>query len=363
MKDTPLKLRIRRILWAQGYHCPLEVDLSHFEYEQTGRTLKRSPITDIDVLGICFEPDLRYKTIVVDCKSGKESEPNRLFWIRGLMDFFGAQEGIFVKSKLHSHARALAPRLSIRVLDEKGLIAIEKALDVEKICIYLTDNSIHKKSQYLWGVKFPKGHKPLEPELTLKSAYQYLQYLYWMIEEYRNIQTIMDRFSAIKEILDYKDLKYKYLVNVGLQRLALSILKMASEVADRDITGIRQQSRTYLFGGPFFLREREHTIHLLNQLTKETTLIHEEIKLEPDYFDELIEIVNKIISNSFSASKILQHLDVVLLGSVLGSEKDIEKALGPKYSTDALVIAKRIARMFQKYSGFNERVLEELFSL
>lgn len=363
MKDTPLKLRIRRVLWAQGYYCPLEVDLSHFEYEQTGRTLKRSPITDIDVLGIYFEPDLRYKTIVVDCKSGKESEPNRIFWIRGVMDFFRAQEGILVKSKLHAHARALAPKLSIRVLDEKGLTALEKALNVDNLGINLADHNIHKKCQDLWGINVPRGQKPTETDLTLKSVYQYLQYLYWMIEEYRNIQTIMDRFSSIKESLDNNDYKSKYLVNVGLQRLALSILKMASEVADRNITEIRQQSRIYLFGGPFFLREREHTIHLINQLTKETTLVHEDIKLEPDYFDELIEIVNKIVINSLHASKILQHLEVVLFGSVLGFEKDIEKALGPKYSTDALVIAKRIAMMFQKYSGFNERVLEELFSL
>ncbi len=363
MKDTLLKLRIRRILWAQGYHCPLEVDLSHFEYEQMGRTLKRSPITDIDVLGIYFEPDLRFKTIVVDCKSGNVSEPNRLFWIRGLMDFFGAQEGILVKSRLHAHAKSLAPRLSIRLLDDNGLAALEKALDVDKLGINLMDINIHKKSQELWGIKFPKSHKPTESELTLKSAYQYLQYLYWMIEEYRNIQTIMDRFSAIRESLDYSQLKSKYLVNIGLQRLALSILKMASEVADRDITDIRQQSRIYLFGGPFFLREREQTIHLLNQLTRETSLIHDEIKLEPDYFDELVEIVNRIISNSIHASKILQHLDVVLLGNVLGSEKDIEKALDSRYSTDALVIAKRIARMFQKYSGFDERLLEEIFSL
>ncbi|GCE16767.1 hypothetical protein [Dictyobacter kobayashii] len=82
MKDSYLKLRIRRILWSQGYHCPLEVDLSHFDYEDKEQTLKRNPLTDIDVLGVRFEPDLRIKTIIVDCKSGRESEPNRIFWLR-----------------------------------------------------------------------------------------------------------------------------------------------------------------------------------------------------------------------------------------------------------------------------------------
>jgi hypothetical protein len=194
------------------------------------------------------------------------------------MDFFGAQEGIFVKTNLHSHARALAPKLSIRVLDEKGLTALEKALNVEKISLNLADKKTHQKSQDLRGIKFTKGYRATPSELALKGAYQYLQYLYWMIEEYRNVQTIMDRFSEIKGDLRSYDLKSKYLVNIALQRLALSILKMASEVVDRDITEIRQQSRIYLFGGPFFLREREHTIHLLNQLTKETALVHEEIK-------------------------------------------------------------------------------------
>src|SRR5262245_30532523 len=117
MRDAPLKLRLRRILWAQGYHCPLEVDVSHYEYEEAGRLLKRTSYTDVDVLGIRFEPDLRRTIILADCKSGRVPEPSRIFWLRGLMDFFRADEGIFVKPILHPQARALAPRLGIRVLD------------------------------------------------------------------------------------------------------------------------------------------------------------------------------------------------------------------------------------------------------
>ncbi len=178
MKDSILKLRIRKILWAQGFHCPLEVDLSHFEYEDIGQSLKRSSLTDIDVLGIRFEPDLRLTMIIADCKSGKESEPNRMFWLKGVMDFFGAKEGILVKTVLHPHARALAPKLGIRALDEKGLGILEKSLALDSLAIDVSNPVIHNKMSALWNINIRPGQKLTEKQLAVKKVHQYLQYTY-----------------------------------------------------------------------------------------------------------------------------------------------------------------------------------------
>jgi hypothetical protein len=362
MKDSPLKLRIRRVLWAQGFHCPLEVDLSHFDYQDVAQTLKRSSLTDIDVLGIRFEPDLRMTIIIADCKSGRESESNRIFWLKGVMDFFGAQEGIFVKKTLHSQARAIAPRLGIRAIDEKGLDVLEKSLALDTLAIDIGDPSVYSKASSLWGIEIEPEQKPTEKQLVVKYVYQYLQYYYWVIDEYRNIQNLIDIFQRIKSELHKTDIKSKYLVYIGLQRLTLSILRMASNVSVIDLTNIREQSHTYLFGGAFLQRERTQLIDLLNKLSEQNR-IGEKIKLEPPYFDELVEIVNRIIFNSLHAIKILQHLDAVMVEYVLGSTQGIERVLGQAYSTDALVLMKRIANMFQKHAGFDEGMFEELRSL
>lgn len=362
MKDSPLKLRIRRILWAQGYHCPLEVDLSHYENENTKQPLKRTSFTDIDVLGIRFEPDLRSTMIIADCKSGKESEPNRIFWLRGVMDFFGAQEGIFLKSIVHSHARALASKLSIRVLDERGLDILEKSLLLDVLPIDVGNAVIYTKMTSLWGIEVKVDQKPTERQLILKKVYHYLQYMYWIVSDYRNIQTIMEYFSEIKGDLASDDPRSKYLVYVGLQRLTLSITRMASNIAIRDINDIKKQFLISFFGGELRLRERLQIIDLLNELGEQKRL-NEKINLEPPYFDELAEIVNKIILNSRHAVKILQHLDAIIIEHLFGSKRELEKALGLMYSTDALVLTKRVATMFQKYTGLDEGLFEDLRTL
>ena len=79
--DLALKLRLRRILFSQGYWCPIEVELSH--YDNLGTTVKRSSLTDLDVLGIRYDRLFASHKIVGDCKTGRNvSDANRLFWIR-----------------------------------------------------------------------------------------------------------------------------------------------------------------------------------------------------------------------------------------------------------------------------------------
>lgn len=362
-QDQMLKLRVRKVLWSQGYHCPLEVDLSHFDVEESGRALRRSSLTDIDVLGIRFDRDLRMSTIVADCKSGREPEPSRIFWLRGVMDLFGAREGILVKTRVRSHARALAPKLDIRVLDEDGLAVLAQALDLDSLLLGVDDPNIHRRTIDLWGIDVRRGQRPTDQQLAIKKVYQHLQYVYWVTEEYRNVQTIIERFAAIGGELLVGDLRSKYLVHVGLQRLALSVLRMANAIAARDLTEIRMHARLYLFGGPLLLHERTEMIRLLEEFRQQNNLEGPSIELLPPYFDELVEVVNRIILNSQHAVRILQHLDGVLIECVLGQGRGLQEVLGSVYNTDSLVLAKRVASLFQQHAGFDRALLEELWPL
>jgi hypothetical protein len=302
--------------------------------------------------------------VVADCKSGEESEPNRLFWLRGVMTFFGAQEGLFVKAVLRPPARALAPRLGIRVLDEHALEVLEHAIRVDGSAPKsVGDKAIDDRIRELWGIKVDRGEKPTNEQLQVKKVIQYLQYFYWMVEDHRNIQTLVDRFSDIASFLNPKEETAKYLCYIGLLRFALSLLTMASEVSARDVSDIERQSRIYMFGGNLSLREREHTITLLNQIARKQDLVQEDLRLEPSYFGDLIEVVNRLIRNSREAARILHHLDAVVYECVLGNSTGIDGALGTAFRTDALVLGKRIASLFQKSTRLPDQIFSELLSL
>lgn len=362
MHDLPLKLRVKKILEAQGYHCPLEVALSHFENQDTKQTLKKDLLTDIDVLGIRFEADLRQTIIIADCKSGKVSEANRVFWLRGIMDFFQAQEGIFVKPQAHAQTRAIAPKLGIRILDEKGLQILEKNLGLDSSHFLEGELVLYNKMEKLWGIRLEEKQGLSQNQQDLKSIYSYLQYNYWMIDDYVNIQTIIDRFAKVSHAMPPNELKSKYLAFIGLQRLSLSIIKMTSYVAAQDLNDVARLFRIAFFGGTYQMRKSKTIIAYLDHLS-DLNRIGEKLDLEPPYFSELVEIVNRIVLNSRYAIEILRHLDLVITQQLFGSNQEFENVLGHPYSTEALVLMKRIAAMFVKYTKLQESIFENLWNL
>ena len=93
---------------------------------------------------------------------------------------------------LHAHTEAC-----IRVLDQDGLSILEKALGRGSLTFDIGDPSWYAKSEELWGINVEVGKKPTAQELAMKEVYQYLQYLYWMVDDYRNIQTIVEKFASI----------------------------------------------------------------------------------------------------------------------------------------------------------------------
>lgn len=257
----------------------------------------------------------------------------------------------------------MAPKLNIRAVDTSALDVLESALGADRLGIDVGDTELDDRASALWGLALAKGQRPTNTQVALQRLYQYLQYWYWMLEEHRNIQNIIDRLELVAPDLHPSDLRSKYLVHVALQRLTLSVLQMASAVAGRDVRDVKRQGRIYMYGGPLALREREQTITYLNMLDQNNTGITEKISLDPEYFDELIEIINRLIIKSAASSLILQHLDAVLVSLLLGGTVDIKLEMGDRYSTDALVLSKRIATMLQRASGLDPSLLEELASL
>ena len=61
---------------------------------------------------------------------------------------------------LHQHARAIAPKLGVRTVDEQELRAIEKHLNVEALPLPIHEPRFHGEKESLWGISVPKGAEP-----------------------------------------------------------------------------------------------------------------------------------------------------------------------------------------------------------
>lgn len=356
--DLPLKLRLRRLFFSQGYWSPIEVDLSHYEDLGVGSGVKRRSLTDLDVLGIKFDPLFTQHRVVADCKSGKNvSDANRLFWLRGVMDYFGADQAYFVRSKMDAHFRAIAPKMGLRAINDTELAAMEKATAATAFPIPLADVSFYQSVRNLWGIQVSSDTKITQEQIRLKKVYSYLSYTYWYIERYRNLLTNVGYFESIAELLDPANERHVLLAYTGAQRFAHSLLEAAQYVLSMGATDIPHYGRMYLYGGPLGLKDKEKFFGLLNKATgfKE--------QLDPPWLPAVTELLGRMLAHPAGAADVLRHLEAIFLCCVrLGTPKLPELTTG-LVNTAALVLAKDTAFTFVKAAGIPEGLFAHLKAL
>lgn len=354
--DLELKLRFKRILFLQGYYSPLEVELSHYsEIEPRNRR----GLTDLDVLGIKFDVVLTPHKVVGDCKSGRVSDPNRLFWLRGVSDYFGANVAYFLRPQIGVHARAIAPKLGLRTIDENELSQLEDNLDASNLVIPIADLGFHVSKTSLWGINVSKGQKPTERQMRKKELYQYLSYTYWYVDANRNLFMLIERCQQIADLLSPKDPADVQLAYSALERFALCLMETGNFVYSRGLSEIPKHVRAYLYGGSIALRERQQLFAELQKLR----LPGLEKQLDPEYLDDVTELIYRVISHPHSASKILQYLEAIYDWCVLLGKQDLSEVFSPQLDIGSIVLSRDVCITFCKATGLNEELFGVLLNL
>lgn len=343
-RDLELKLRLRGILYSQGYWTPMEVELSHFDAQPRG--ISRLPLTDLDVLGIRFDTLFVKHSVVGDCKSGKSvSDIGRVFWLKGVMEYFGADLGYYLRPQIDAHARAVAPKLGLRTFNESEVRILEKTVHADVVETPIADIATYIQIEKLWGIRISPGLKPTSEELQLKSVYSFLSYRYWSTEFHRNILTVVEKFQDIAHILRPLDPKHILLAYVGAERFAHCLLEIGSYVQDLGGGNIARYLRHYLFGGALGLKEKEQFFDLLQKATGSKEF------LDPPYLNELLELLSRLIRNPEGSSDVLRHLTAAYLTCALQGKPNFPKISQGETNTAAIVIAKDICFTFAKMTG------------
>lgn len=371
--DLELKLRFRRILFLEGYWAPIEVELSHYEADERAAAdqpqarapgepegsapVTRRSLTDLDVLGIRFDPLLKQHRVVGDCKTGRRhSEVSRLFWLRGVLEFFGAEQGYFIKPRVDPHVRAVAPKLGLRVVSEPDLAALEAKLGVSGLRVPIADPAVHADIANLWGIEVAPGAKPSAEALRVKDAYSFLSYLYWYVEPHRRLLSLIPKFEQIAELLDPSNPRHVLLAFVGAQRFAHSMLELAENVYTYDGSGLPERARLYLYGGPLAANDKRRLFDLLRKVG-----INEE--LDPPYLGDLVELLGRVIKNPHGTSDVLRHLDAMYVWNAHLRNTDPPSLAGGTVNTAALVLAKDLVTSFVRAAGIKEDLFKAIKNL
>ena len=95
-KDSNQKDMLCKHFYSLGWFAQPEVVVFH----KGGVYEQKKVITDVDVLALRPSTNFSWEIVLGDCKTLKGQSPaNRALWLKGLMDFYHASEGVLVLKK------------------------------------------------------------------------------------------------------------------------------------------------------------------------------------------------------------------------------------------------------------------------
>jgi len=360
-KDLELKIRLSNILYSLGYYTRLAVKLAEYTSEK-GQPLE---LTDLDVVGIKTHPDLTFDWVVADCTSLKaviRSPIQRVFWLKGVMDFFNASRGYLALStanQISESQRVVASRLGITILNEENLSNLERRVlnkDISKLKLAETAS---------WNY-FEGNLTTLAKDVS--SLLDFRKHYYWMNRSHQNLHALVSILSKKSSSLDSKNPLHKALVLDLLILFSLSLLQMSSFVLQTNPEDPKQELRVYFYGGYKELEMRETIAENIKKflggtLPRQETLLEQNLKLDPDYLPQLFELAYRLLNKPIDASQIPQYLQMVLFEKTLYQQKNTDgvKYLDQNFTDVTKKLARDMASLFLHATGLSDKMLEEVF--
>lgn len=321
--DLGLKVASRRLLWRLGYTTRLDVKLRAVwgpaypsrAGQHDRRSREPESFTDLDVLGLTFAGGSKLHTAIVDCKTTASGSTGRMFWVRGVADFFAADEAYMVReSVVTDAARQLSTRLAITALTSEDLGRLEAlhpselSLDVEPVS-WLFDRS--SAAQVLGAFT--------DLDRRLKPLLDYRDFDYWLFDDYRNLIQLVENLRVCAKTLDPRIPRHLALV---LDMAWLYLVTLSHAIYDIRAAHVANPDRglqEYLFGGAIGLREKEGLARMLAEL-REAGALPSEVRIDPlpTYYPTMLELVVRVMRRPDRVLPALRLLEVLTAITAMG---------------------------------------------
>lgn len=341
--DLGLKVSSRRLLWRMGYTTRLDVQLrgargpgrADRPGERSRRGAAPESFTDLDVLGLGLAGGSRLYSAIVDCKTSQPRSTERMFWVRGVADFFAADDAYMVRETVVTEAaRQLATRLGITALTSDDLGRLESLHPCD---LPLNSEPLSLLFDRPSAARILAAFNDLDGRL--RPLLEYRDFGYWLYDEYRNPVQLVEHLRECARHLEARnprhlalvlDLTWMYMVTLTHATHAIR----SARVSDPD-RGLQE----YLFGGPVGLHEKQQLAHLLAGL-RDNGAVPAEVNVDPlpAYYPKLRELVTRVMRRPDRILTALRLLEVLTAVTALGNRVE-PTDLGPLHEDVAAKLA------------------------
>lgn len=348
-KDLQLKLRTARWFWAMGSAVVLRVRLTSYA-KGTGKKTKNrassiTDLADLDVLGIDVGPDFVPRYRAAECKSAKAGA-KELFWLRGVLDYFGGGDGYLVVQYDDIRTPALrefAARMNLGVVAFNDFEDLERTYGRDPLADVLFDaETVARADQLLQS-----------PAKNLERLTDYALRFYWQLPQYRNLQQAVGYLRSAKSALKPDQREHVLLFGEVVWRYLLTLQSLCSNVLRRGYPHMRGLALAYLHGGELGLHEAQQRVKAVQKLQQQLEG-SDRVELAgafseaPPYFAAMLDVTERLLRHPSLATAALRQLTIALQGVIVAEQPSWEllrgtDPLGAKLVNDVAAFLSRAA--------------------
>ncbi len=328
--DLGLKVASRRLLWRMGFTTRVDVPLRAFV--PSSATRSRGPryetFTDLDVLGIAIAPGFAVRSVIADCKTTQRGSTERMFWVRGVSDFFAADEAWMVRTGgVTAASRQLASRLGISVLEPTDLAKLEEvhpselALDDGPLALLFAENRVDAAMKAFTGL-----------DKKLAALVEYRQFDYWVYDEHRNLQQVVAHLADVNKFLDPSQPAHRALFVDCAWLYALSLAHAVRHVRAVHVSDVDTALQQYLFGGQMALQEKQRLAAVLARLAPKGVATNGNDAVLPEWYPQLLELLTRHLRRPTVVNDELRHAEWAAEAQLAKEPATVLQAFGTSFS-------------------------------
>lgn len=346
---------MRKAFWALGASTRLEVKLSALVPLASARSRAGAEEwTDLDVLAVEYVPIGGLATAVADCKTTKYGATERVFWLRGVADLFGARAAYMTKDvDLPPGTRQLALQLGISVMDR---------LDRAEFLKQAGEARLPQAGSFFDEATVRRWANIISTEPNGTSALQrYRRALYWVFPKHRNLTQLPLYIRDGREHLRPTD-RWAQAMVVDLAWLyLLAVLYAVDETTKLHIGQLNPALRQVVVGGEHEVREKEQLKVQIRKLVEHFEPNPSRRPPEPDlvpaFFDDLVDLSARVSRRRQHATEALRVLEFTGVETILGRGVSWRDAC-PSSDTYAVKLASDTVRFLCRAAALDMKFLE-----